>query len=460
MNTIEGISYGLYLNKKIQSNKKQQFKNLTASEVCKQCENFNICKYGKLKKFEKEKIFENNLECPYLYFSINRKATLTTIRDKTTGKETKKSFSGATKEEAISKAIAKKVEIEQNGGIRVITKSNKTMAELITELLNEDYRLGKIKESTYKRKLDTLKKLKLENFTNKPISKVTRDEVINYLESLRNYSKSTIKQNYEEICMAFGKAKYENIISYNFMEGYNRVEKPKSNFTKKERIALTIEEQKILVNYLTNIDYSKCRHKYLLLLLLFTGMRVGEALALDYENDIDLALGTITIRRTVTKDKNGKYILGQTTKTSNGIRVLHLNNISKQILEKAYNHKIINKEHLLFCSDNKTLYAPNTINSFFKRLAINLDLGIIETKSKNGKIIKNTDVHTHMLRGTFATRCAEAKIAPAVLKKILGHKNITVTMKYYVDVDKEFEISESQNVETYLMSKDIFANEH
>lgn len=37
-----------------------------------------------------------------------------------------------------------------------------------------------------------------------------------------------------------------------------------------------------------------------------------------------------------------------------------------------------------------------------------------------------------MLRGTFATRCAEAKIAPVVLKQILGHKDISVTMKYYV----------------------------
>ena len=29
----------------------------------------------------------------------------------------------------------------------------------------------------------------------------------------------------------------------------------------------------------------------------------------------------------------------------------------------------------------------------------------LERDYKKGKIIKNTDVHTHMLRGTFATRC-------------------------------------------------------
>ena len=61
---------------------------------------------------------------------------------------------------------------------------------------------------------------------------------------------------------------------------------------------------------------------------------------------------------------------------------------------------------------------------------------------------------------TFATRCAKTKISPDVLKKLLGHKNITVTMKYCVDVNKEFELSENKNLETYLTSKDILSNEY
>lgn len=52
--------------------------------------------------------------------------------------------------------------------------------------------------------------------------------------------------------------------------------------------------------------------------------------------------------------------------------------------------------------------------------------------------MKKTDVHTHMLRGTFATRCAKTKIAPAVLKNILGHVDITVTMQYYVKISLIF----------------------
>ena len=185
-------------------------------------------------------------------------------------------------------------------------------------------------------------------------------------------------------------------------------------------------------------------------------MRIGEALVLDYEKDIELENGKIHIRRTQTKDLNGKVIIGETAKTENGQRTINMNNISKQIIQDALVHKIENKNHLLFCKSDKTMHLENSINSCLKRIALKLDIGIYEEYNKNGKLVKKTDVHTHMLRGTFATRCAEAKIAPAVLKKILGHSDITVTMQYYVDVDSEFEKTENKNVEDYLFDKDIF----
>lgn len=180
-----------------------------------------------------------------------------------------------------------------------------------------------------------MKKLQQEKFVNKPISKVTRNDVIKYLESLKPYSASTIKQNYELICMAFGQASYEHIINDNFMVGWKRFEKPKSEYKGHYRKSLTIAEQRKLVDYLNSIDYRTCRHKDLLLLLLSTGMRIGEALVLDYEKHVDLINERIHIRRTQTKDLDGKAIIGDTTKTYNGERTLTLNSISKQILQNA-----------------------------------------------------------------------------------------------------------------------------
>lgn len=449
---VKGITSGTYLLKR----KKDKSTEINSKEICNQCKYKNTCKYKSISKFENGKVFDNNVECEYFYFIITPKAILTIGRDTTTGKVMTKTFVGKNESEAYNKALTEKLKLDQNGGVKIITKSNKTIVDLIKGVLKEDFNLGKIKQVTFKRKTDTLKKLRKEKFANIPIVKVKREDVIKYLESLKSYSKSTIKQIYELICMAFGQATYENIITDNFMTGWKRVEKPKSEYKGHHRKSLTIEEQKKLVDYLNSVKYEKCHKKYLFLLLLTTGMRIGEALVLDYEKDIDMVNGKIYIRKTQTKNTAGKAIIGETAKTENGERVLTMTNISKRIVEAALAHKIRNKNHLLFCKDDTTMYIENTINSSIKRIALKLGIGIYEDKDKKGQVVQKTDVHTHMLRGTFATRCAEAKIAPAVLKKILGHSDITVTMQYYVDVDSEFENSENKNVEKYLIGKEIF----
>lgn len=453
MGGLKGITLGTYLTKRV---KNDEHKSLSKKEICEICKLKDICKYKSISKFSKGKVFENNVICDEFYFTITTKAVLNLGIDMATGKQIKKTFIAKTEEEALSRALTEKLNIEKNGGIKVLNKSGKSIIDLAENIINEDYKLGKIKESTLKRKSDTLKKLKQEEFTNKPISKVTREDVLTYLESLKIYSKSTIKQLYEILCMAFGQATYEHIITDNFLTGWKRIEKPKSNYKSHHRISLTIDEQKKLIDYLNSITYNECRYKYIYLLLLSTGMRVGEILVLDYEKDIDLENNKINIRRTQTKDTDGNAIIGEETKTSSGQRVLSLNNISRKILEEALSYKIPNNNNLLFCNDEKEMYNETTINSSLKRIALKLGIGIYEDKNKSGKTVKKTDVHTHMLRGTFATRCAESKIAPIVLKNILGHSDIGITMKYYVDVDAKFEKSENMNMEKYLKDNKLF----
>ena len=109
-------------------------------------------------------------------------------------------------EKALNNALQYKLELNKNGGPRIITKSNKTLIELLKPCLDEQFKLNKIDKSTLKRKTDTLTKLAKANFSNKPIAKVTRDEVVNYLASLSKYSTSTIKQIYELLCIGFGEA--------------------------------------------------------------------------------------------------------------------------------------------------------------------------------------------------------------------------------------------------------------
>ena len=446
---FKGITVGTYISRKSKNHKEKN--------VCVNCE-INA-KIQRSKNIDKEKEYDLCKGCEKCYVSKSCKALLTIGRDQTTGKTNRKTFVANTEEQALAEALQYKLDLDKNGGPRIITKSNKTLVELLNPCINEQFMLNKIDKSTLKRKMDTLKQISKASFANKPIAKVMREEVVSYLSSLSKYSESTIKQNYELLCMGFGEAEYQKIIQENFMAGYKRIIKPKSEYVSHKRKSLTIQEERKLVDYLMNVSYEKCSFKYLLLWQLTTGMRIGETLVLDYKNDISLSENKVDIKRTQTKDENGNIIIGETTKTDNGRRTLTMNNISKQIMQKALEHKVKNKNNLLFCKKDGTMILENTINSCLKRIALKLGIGIFEEPNTKGKTVKKTDVHTHMLRGTFATRCAEAKIAPVVLKQILGHKDISVTMKYYIDVDGSFIESETDNAIQYLVDKNIFGVE-
>lgn len=442
---FKGITVGTYISKRP--------KGKFDESICTGCEK------NKNKNIDKEKQYELCKGCDKFYVSKTCKAVLTIGRDQTTGKNQRKSFVADTEEEALNNALEYKINLDRNGGPRIITKTNKTLIDLVKPMIEEQFKLNGIKESTYKRKLDTLKQVENASFARKPIAKVTRDEVVNYLAKLKTYSKTTIKQNYELLCMGFGEAYHQQLIKDNFLDGYKRIEKPKSEYNGHHRIALTIEEQRKLIDFLNEVDYSNFKHKYLFLLLLSTGMRIGEALVLDYTKDIDLEKGIVIIRRTQTKDTKGKSRIGESTKTFSGQRTIDLNDISRKALVDAMNHIIPNKFHLLFYNPtNKQygLYEESSINSALKRAGLKLGIGLYEEVNSKGKKVKRTDIHTHMLRGTFATRCAEAKIAPVVLKEILGHSDISITMKYYVDIDTDFIKSENKSVVNYLINKNIF----
>ena len=55
--------------------------------------------------------------------------------------------------------IEYKINLDKNGGPRIITRTNKTLIDLVKPMIEEQFNLNQIKESTYKRKLDTLKQL-------------------------------------------------------------------------------------------------------------------------------------------------------------------------------------------------------------------------------------------------------------------------------------------------------------
>lgn len=469
MSKIKGITGGLYVTKKLKEQDKfhskdkkyeKEINRKKIEKICSNCIMNGTCPFistNKYRSFMERHKEVPKVECDKLYVSVGNKSQVTIGRNEITGKIMKKSFSGETTEDAMNKALSAKLEIAKNGGQKIINRSTISIKQLVLDFLEEQYKTREIKECTYGRYLKDLKKMSKNKFCTKPIVNVKRQEIVDYLQSLTMYSNTTIKESMYLIKQAYRRALLNQINVQDFFSGLNKIEKPNSTQIPKSKFkkSLTLEEESKIINYLCNVPKYKCKHKDLILLMLLTGIRVGEALALRYDKDIDLDNGKIIIRRTLTKDLEGKTILGQETKTENALRIIHLDEFSTEVLQRLLEQKIKNPNHLLICNDKKDILNTNSINSAIKRVAHNLNMGETEIYDKIGNVSTKNLIHTHMMRATYATRAAEAGMSKEALKGTMGHASIGITDQYYIDVDNDYVKKQTEAVGNYLKNTGI-----
>lgn len=269
-----------------------------------------------------------------------------------------------------------------------------------------------------------------------PIQKVTDRQLSAYYSSLiEKYSDSSIKKIYTQINVAYKKAIKMNIVKANINEDIPR---PKSKLKTRKVNALTIEQQKQVVDAL--ITDNKEPYKTMLLLSLFTGMRMGEVGAL-YLSDIDFENATISIERTLTRGDNDKYIIGENAKTEAGTRTIKVIPYVIDLLSNYVKNFYKKRKDKLIFTRNDNLITVSQVNSYYKRLI---------TRYK----ISDTadDFNQHQLRHTYATRSIESGMSAKVLQKKLGHTDIKVTMNTYADVFSQFEDTEDEKLTKYLQS--------
>ena len=139
--------------------------------------------------------------------------------------------------------------------------------------------------------------------------------------------------------------------------------------------------------------------------------------------------------------------MGKKTKTYAGKRILPIPDfLYPYIVEqmKVANNQTNNEEKLLFKPLNQKYTKRENVNSELKR--------ILE------KYFNITDISTHSLRHTFGTRCIESGMAPVVVQKLMGHKDIGVTLNTYTSVFDKFKNQEIDKVNQYYLNENLITD--
>ncbi|MDE7329871.1 MAG: site-specific integrase [Clostridia bacterium] len=149
-------------------------------------------------------------------------------------------------------------------------------------------------------------------------------------------------------------------------------------------------------------------------LSLYTGLRIGELLALKW-TDIDFNRGYISVNRTCRDSwEGGKYVkLFDTPKTPSSVRLIP---VPKQMLPELRRYRRHGKSAFVICGDGG---EDISVRSYQRTFELLLKRAGIKQRG------------FHSLRHTFATRAAEMGMDVKTLSEIMGHTNPTLTLRRY-----------------------------
>ena len=351
----------------------------------------------------------------------------------------RKSFYGNTKSEVKQRAREYLQRIEN--GYREPKKI--TLNEYILYWLTT-YKLNKIEPSSYTRLFRVYECQIQKTIGNKMIGNITTSDIQKLIDdhanppdnSIKPLALSGLKRILHLLRPCMEMAVSEGIICKNPCDNINLpVESCIRTQTRKQ---LTLTDSEInqfrdaaLAKYKTTGEY-RSRDAIVLLIMLNLGLRVGEMLALEWD-DVNFEERIVYINKTVQSNiknfsNSGKAQYSRiknATKTNAGMRILPLGDTTTNyFLElKKYdnNHNIISN---YVCATN--VGTQNTSRNLQRSL---------------NRLLKNTNINKkitlHTLRHTFGSTMLRRGVSIEVVSELMGHANINITYTKYIHVIQE-----------------------
>lgn len=275
------------------------------------------------------------------------------------------------------------------------------------------YKKNSVKLSTFDR-LETSYKLLLRySIASVRLDKLTEDMLQGYINELVSdgYSLSTIHKQYHLLTAFLEYALVKGLI---FRPIHKAVQLPSRQAVKKRTkdiYAYTAQEQARLRAVL---DTGEMTGYLAALFMMETGMRVGECLALGW-NDIDWFRRSITISKTFVRlgNRNEQFVQdGAKSFASN--RTIPMSTAAADILTRAWQTRA--SDFVFHNEDGEPLSYE----------AMRYQI----TKACNEAGVRYLGLH--VFRHTFATNCYNRGCDVKILSKLLGHADVSVTYNTYI----------------------------
>lgn len=261
-------------------------------------------------------------------------------------------------------------------------------------------------ESTRKLYLDITENRIKPFFGTTPISDLSKASMQQFVDQ---YS-TNIRKTFIVLSLTLKKLYSLDLIPTNF---YSSLVKPVSTAPKRPKVALSVRETQCFLNY-----YKGHRLEHCMLLLFHCGLRIGELLALQWDEIeiIDDCKAKVHVNASWGMTPNG---LGRKApKTRSSKRIIPINNAyTISVLKRA---KAASKKNL-WVAENQTGLLPLDKHNFSKRYftKVGKQLGIEKHLS------------SHVARHTFISNLFQHNVPKTEIAKLAGHNTIAMIIQVY-----------------------------
>lgn len=267
------------------------------------------------------------------------------------------------------------------------------------------------------------------------LQSITSDDVQDMITKLTAEGKSysSIKKAYEAVNAAFKWGQLCDPPKVKKNPAANIKLPNRKLFTQKQIPFYTAEEAAKLTATALHICNNGARRYPLgafVPLIINTGLRASEVLALKWKADIDLENRILTVHNNVVfvkdreKDKGYKLLEQDTVKTDAGQdRAIPLNDAAYNALLNL--QKLTGEKTWVLTTRNNTQVKPRQLDQMFRRI-------VVASELPEEKIYG-----VHALRHTFATLLLTNGVEIKTVSELLGHSDVTITYNTYIHIIKE-----------------------